>query len=111
MHSRAAASKSLVAQLAAVADFCTNTIACCILSQLLLHLLQQLASSRVVRRMSNVALYSVTRSNKPEDLFADAWDAVVELTEKAESAGCAVPDSDDDDDLVQASVFIIALAF
>jgi hypothetical protein len=55
--------------------------------------------------MSNVALYSVTRSSKPEDLFADAWDAVVELTEKAESAGCAVPDSDDDDDnLVQASV-------
>jgi hypothetical protein len=56
--------------------------------------------------MSNVALYSVTRSSKPEDLFADAWDAVVELTEKAESAGCAVPDSndDDDDDLVQASL-------
>jgi hypothetical protein len=61
-------------------------------------------SSRVVRRMSNVALYSVTRSSKPEDLFADAWDAVVELTEKAENAGCAVPDTNDDDTIVQASV-------
>ncbi|KAG5189354.1 hypothetical protein JKP88DRAFT_353126 [Tribonema minus] len=50
-----------------------------------------LVSSTVVRRMRSVAAYSVTRSATAEDLFADVWDAVVELTQRAAEAGCAVP--------------------
>lgn len=52
-------------------------------------------SSPVVRRMQAVTAFSVTRSSAAEDLFADVWDAVVDLTKRAGEAGCLVPQDDE----------------
>ncbi|CAM9220998.1 unnamed protein product [Chrysoparadoxa australica] len=44
----------------------------------------------LVKRLGNVSQYIITRSHRAEDVLADVWEAVVELVERAQDAGCDV---------------------
>jgi hypothetical protein len=46
--------------------------------------------------MKAMGTYFVTRSACAEDLFADVWDAVVHVSERAEEKGCSVIEADAD---------------